>query len=128
MQGRPPEPPRRTDSLIPTREVKKKSPRSYIKPLKGAWPEGELEDDAPPEVHLIRDVVLLFEHYKKTRKPHDLETIANRIQVSRTTLQHLRAGKTWPDALVIARLEILWNVRLWNKPHRDASSTKRRRP
>lgn len=104
--------------------MRKKRPECYIKDGSGGWPGGDLEDDAPPEAHLVLQISKNLEKWRNDVGPKQLDVIAERIRVSRTTIENLRWGKTWPDVLVIARLEILFNRKLWNSAHQDASSVK----
>lgn len=112
---------RRTDILQPTRSLGK--PRSHIET--GEWPSGTLYTDAPPEAHLVKQIALDFEHYRKKHGHKDLYALADRLKVSRNTLVSLINGTHWPAAITIMRLEICYGRKFWGKGHRIASQVKK---
>lgn len=111
----------RTDSLQPMGEHD--PPCTYIK--KGEWPSGLLRDGAPPEVHLLKEIVLTFEYQRRKNPPYkSVEALAKRLKVTPPALHKLLKGTAWPNMRMIARMEILYNVGLWGNAHREQAKVK----
>ena len=100
-------------------------PRTYVdNGEKGnKWPRGPLKDNAPAEALLaqgiatrILDAVEKLE--KKKRKKVSKREIADAAGIGHQTLYNFLNGDTWPDIVTIARLEMLFDQRLFGNEHR----------
>ena len=91
-------------------------PRSYIN--SGEWPDGQLRMYVPPEVDLLRALVLRLREECKNR---NLKQVAETAKVSVHTLEDLIDGTYWGDLTTIARLERRLGTRLWGDEHRSSS-------
>lgn len=100
------------------------APCDYIAEGK-KWPEGPLADTAPKEARLAQGIA------KQVIKQIDrndttIKKVAAAQQLRIKTLQDLIDGKTWPDLVTVARLEIHFDRRLWGHEHKP--SHRKRRP
>ena len=100
---------------MPSRRGLRPQPRSYLAPG-GCWPDGPLEDGAPPEAVLALDISKRFRDHID-RLGWNRSEAARRAGISRTTVLNILGGKTWLDLPTIDRLERNLGMRLWNRDH-----------
>ena len=81
------------------------------------WPRGPLRDNAPKEARLAQGIAekILDQIDKNNTTPH---AVAMRLGIGRQTLYNVLDGKSWPNFITVARLEIHFNRRLWGAEHK----------
>ena len=80
----------------------------------GAWPD-ELPADAGPDVQLAAGIAIRL---KKRVDGLTLRKAQQRTGISRSTINKIINGRTWPTIHTIANLEAGLKMRLWGKEHR----------
>ena len=117
--------PRQAQSHEGEDAIELKAPRKYIvnEKKRNKWPNGPLVDNVPAEVLLakgiVRRILEAIETYeKKKRKKVSKREIADEAGVGHQTLYNFLNGDTWPDIVTIARLEMLFDQRLFGIEHR----------
>ena len=82
------------------------------------WPEGPLADNAPKEVHLAHGIAkrILIQIHRHNTTPH---AVARQQQLGIETLYRLINGKSWPNLITVARLEMHFKRSLWGHEHID---------
>lgn len=82
----------------------------------GEWTEGRLNDTAPQAARLAQGVakraLILIRRHNTT--PH---AVARSQQIAIESLYNLIKGRSWPNLITVARLEIHFNRRLWGHEH-----------
>ncbi|GAA3221215.1 helix-turn-helix domain-containing protein [Oerskovia jenensis] len=93
---------------MPRRSQEYRTPRDWL--AEGDWPEGTFTADAPTAVayavEIARRLGCSLEGQTKT-------SLARQAGLERTTIYDLLAGRTWPDAVTLAKLEEALETRLW---------------
>lgn len=92
--------PRRRQSLPP--------PRAYS--ADDIWPHGPLVADAPVAARYAQQIALRLLAALGDRNRTE---VADRADLSRSTLHDLSTGRTWPDVVSLAKLETVLATRLW---------------
>ena len=75
-----------------------------------SWPDGELDDDAPTAVPVVRELVLRLRREMGSRSARQ---VAKEADIGHTTLAALLRGERWPDAATVAKLEAALDADLW---------------
>lgn len=92
--------PRRRQTLPP--------PRAYD--AEGSWPHGQLVPGAPVAARYAQQIALRL---VAALADHNRTEVADRADLSRSTLHDLTTGRTWPDVVSLAKLETVLVTRLW---------------
>ncbi|MDE0132244.1 MAG: helix-turn-helix transcriptional regulator [bacterium] len=82
---------------------------------KNCFPDGDLRENAPPEVYLAAGVA---NRLKTKIGKESIRYIAKQAGLSPQTIINILNGTTWPDLRTIAKLENALNTRLWGYEHR----------
>jgi len=85
-----------------------RSPRDWI--AEGEWPDGAFSEDAPTAVAYAVEIARRLEARLQGQSKSEL---ARQAEIERTTLYDVLAGRTWPDAITLAKLEQALETRLW---------------
>lgn len=108
---------------VVTYRSERPQPRECV--VDGAWPFGELRDDAPPSAAAAqRLVVLLREHMQKPSLPvpWSARALAAEAGVAPATVTNTLNGVSWCDIDTLARLEQALGASLWDHDHLTLSS------
>ena len=89
-------------------------PRHYAPP--GAWPNGRLHSDAPPEARLAQAIVLRLQDRTRGLTP---EEVAEQTGVTAQSVQAIYDGTNWARSDAIVKIETSLNIRLWGEEHRQ---------
>lgn len=93
-----------------------KTPRDHM--AKGEqWPDGDLDPDAPKEARLARGIATAIRR-QINNKNTSPDAVAAKRRIDPDALQDLLDGKSWPDFITVARLEIHFKCRLWGHEHK----------
>jgi hypothetical protein len=92
---------------MPQRRTPVAAPSSYVR---GGWPGGRLDADAPPEARYAQVVALRLRH---ALDETTVTAVAAEADLARGTLYGIINGSRWPDLVSLARLENALGVRLW---------------
>ena len=84
---------------------------------RGDWPEGPLVGHAPKEALLAQGIARSFRECCAKKKTN-ANAVARSVGLGSQTVYNLRDGKSWPNLITIARLEIHFNRRLWGNEHK----------
>ena len=95
---------------------KLKLPCDYV-PKGGEWPEDPLVDNAPKEALLAQGIAKSFRECCAKQKTN-ANAVARSTGIGSQTVYNLRDGKSWPNLITIARLEIHFDRRLWGNEHK----------
>lgn len=82
-----------------------KPPREWV--AAGAWPDGELRDEAPIEAPLARHVALQL---RAVLDAHAAEVLPRPL---RDRADAIVGGTSWPDVFLLLELEDALGCRLW---------------
>jgi transcriptional regulator with XRE-family HTH domain len=63
-----------------------------------------------PIAEVARRFVL---NLRRVMKDDSIRSVADRAEIDRNTLRRVLAGESWPDMIVIAKLERAFGVDLW---------------
>ena len=97
-------------------EDKLKQPSDYVAAGK-KWPAGPLVDNAPKEAHLAQGIaVKILDQIEKNNTTR--HAVAKLRGIDAQTLYNVLDGKSWPNFVTVARLEIHFNRRLWGNEHK----------
>lgn len=88
------------------RRQRRECPAAYAT----AWPDGALVPGAPLGTG---HVLCIARNLAAALDAQSLSAVARQAEVNRSTLQDLLAGRVWPEALTVAKLELVLGVRLW---------------
>lgn len=105
---------------VPTRKGLRPQPRDYLAPG-SSWPDGPLEDGAPPEAALALSICQQFRDRIATMGWTQSST-ATKAGISRTTVINILSGKTWLDLPTIDRIERNLRKNVWNRDHHPRPS------
>lgn len=97
-------------AAVPQRSGVSGPPRGYL--AAGDWPDGELVVEAPPGAEYALHISRVLRDALAERSQTD---VAERADLSRSTLHDIVHGRTWPDVVTLAKLESTLHVRLWPK-------------
>lgn len=93
---------------MPRRSQEYRTPREWL--ATGDWPEGRFVAEAPTAVaYAVAISRTLHERLEGKSKAE----LARRAGIERTTLYDLLSGRSWPDAVTLAKLEEALEARLW---------------
>ena len=81
----------------------------------GYFPYGPFKPEAPREVYLAAG---LAARLTSAIGEDSVRYIAKMADLSPQTILNILNGKSWPDLRTIARLEIVFDYRLWGYEHR----------
>jgi transcriptional regulator with XRE-family HTH domain len=76
----------------------------------GEWPEGRLRVGAPVAARYAVQISLRLREAMDARAPGEVAAAAD---LARSTLHDLLNGRSWPDVVSLAKLEVELNVSLW---------------
>ena len=93
---------------MPPKGSRREPPRVHL--ARGTWPDGSLRRDAPPEA---RYAVEICRRLRDAMEDLTAVGVATDAGVARSTLYDILNGARWPDMVVIAKLEVALNTRLW---------------
>ena len=82
----------------------------------GEWPRGDLGAGAPEEARLAQGIARRFIDCLDEFNTN-VNAVATSTRMGPQTLYNLRDGKSWPNLVTVARLEIHFNRRLWDHEH-----------
>ena len=91
-------------------------PRDHLEPGE-RWPNGRLQQDAPPEAAHAQAVAQRL-HYRMIGRTN--REVAADADIAENTLGKLLRGEAWGALPVIARLERALEADLWCGKHDDA--------
>ena len=94
--------------VVPRRSQAYRSPRDWLQ--EGEWPEGTFNPEAPTAVAYAVEISRRLEERLRGVSKVDL---AREAGLERTTIYDVLSGRTWPDAITLAKLEEALGVRLW---------------
>lgn len=91
---------------------------------------GALQEDAPPEVHLLQSISLRLRkavHDKELErrkqgtdnKMWSFRRLARDADLSTRTLSDLKDGESWPSIKTVAVIEMVLDTMLWDINHRE---------
>ncbi|HEY0119223.1 MAG TPA: helix-turn-helix transcriptional regulator [Cellulomonas sp.] len=83
-------------------------PREWL--AEGEWPGGSFVEDAPTAVAYAVEISKRLESQLEGLSKAEL---ARRAGIERTTLYDVLSGRTWPDAVTLAKLEEALQTKLW---------------
>ena len=89
-------------------------PATHLKE-NGNFPDGPFKSKAPPEVYFA---AALANRLNYATRRHSIRYIAKLADLSPQTILNILNGRTWPDLRTIARLETVFDYRLWGYEHR----------
>ena len=90
-------------------------PTAYLE-KDGNFPDGPFRPEAPPEVYLA---AALANRLKAATRGESIRYIAKLSDLSPQTILNIQNGTSWPDLRTIARLETVFDYRLWGYEHRN---------
>lgn len=93
---------------MPRRSSRYRTPRDWL--ADGEWPDGAFVEDAPTAVAYAVEIARRLEDNLQGRSKAEL---ARQAGIERTTLYDVLSGRTWPDAVTLAKLEEALKARLW---------------
>ena len=93
---------------MPRRSRGYRPPRDWV--AEGEWPSGALADDAPTAVTYAVEISKRLEVGLRGRSKAE---VARKAEIERTTLYDVLTGRTWVDAVTLAKLEEALGTRLW---------------
>lgn len=93
---------------MPRRSQEYRTPREWL--ADGEWPEGTFVEDAPTAVAYAVAISRTLQERLEGRSKAEL---ARRAGIERTTLYDVLSGRSWPDAVTLAKLEEALQTRLW---------------
>lgn len=93
---------------MPRRSGSFRSPRDWL--TDGQFPDGSFSADAPTAVAYAVEIARRLEAGMGTRSKAE---VARSAEIERTTLYDMLSGRTWPDAVTLAKLEVALQTRLW---------------
>lgn len=93
---------------MPRRSQQYRTPREWL--ADGEWPGGTFVEEAPTAVAYAVAISRSLEECLKGRSKAELARLAG---IERTTLYDVLSGRTWPDAVTLAKLEQALDTRLW---------------
>jgi transcriptional regulator with XRE-family HTH domain len=76
----------------------------------GQWPRGRLVRGVPVAVRYARDISLRLERALDGKV---IAQVARDADVVRSTLYDIMSGRSWPDVVSLAKLEVYLGIRLW---------------
>lgn len=93
---------------MPRRSSQYRVPRDWL--TSGTWPNGTFAADSPEVVaHAVAIANALEDALGKANRS---QVCAN-AGIQRSTLYDILAGRSWPDTVTLARLELELNKTLW---------------
>ena len=104
--------------------IELKPPREYVAEG-GKWPQGPLVDNTPQEVLLAQGIACAILRYSNKPKKRSRREVARKANIGYQTLYNFLDGKTWPNIVTIARLEMFFNRRLFGNEHRPRNPNPR---
>lgn len=93
---------------MPRRSREYRTPRDWL--AEGEWPDGTFLEDAPTAVAYAVEIARRLDDSLQGRSKAEL---ARQAGIERTTLYDVLSGRTWPDAVTLAKLEEALKARLW---------------
>lgn len=84
------------------------APADFI--TRGAWPNGSPSKDAPTALAYAQHV---SKRLSEILDGQNISQVALDVDVARSTLYAILAGRTWPDFVTLVKLERAFKVRLW---------------
>ena len=93
---------------MPRRSRSYRTPREWLDD--GQWPDGPFAQDAPTAVAYAVEISRRLE---ASLQGQPKAALARQADIERTTLYDMLAGRTWPDAVTLAKLEEALGTRLW---------------
>lgn len=109
--------PQKSGTLWPVAPTRRPLPADCVP--EGTWPEN-LPSDTAPDVRLAAAIA------RRLQARVDVLTLRKaeeRTGISRSTINKVTNGRTWPTIHTIANLEAGLKVRLWGKEHRSPEDT-----
>lgn len=76
----------------------------------GEWPDGVFAPDAPTAVSYAVEISRRLE---RSLEGQSRTALAREAEIDRSTLYDMLSGRTWPDAVTLAKLEQALESRLW---------------
>ncbi len=99
---------------MPARKTLLSSPADYL--VSGTWPDGRLRKGTPNEALLA---VGISRRLRAAVGERPLRDVAREVELSPQTVANLLHGRSWGDAVTVARLESVLKVQLWGDEHLD---------
>jgi DNA-binding phage protein len=96
---------------MPRRSQLYRAPRDWL--AEGTWPDGRFAADAPDVVAYAAEISRRVAQASAGRAK---ATLARDAGIERTTLYDMLSGRSWPDAVTLAKLEMALDSALW-PPH-----------
>ena len=98
---------------MPARRNLKPQPSDYLDE-DGTWPEGLLEDGAPPEAAFVMEIARRLKAACENRSER---SVARDADVDKKTIANILNGATWCEVPTIYRLEKALQIHLWPRRH-----------
>jgi hypothetical protein len=97
---------------VTQRRGAKGAPRDFL--ASGTWPDGKLKKDAPVAVRYAQAVTV---NLRSALNGRSISSVAEAVDIARSTLHDLVSGRTWPDFQTLVKLEQYLEARLWPDAH-----------
>ena len=98
---------------MPARRNLRPRPSDYLAEDE-VWPEGDLEDGAPPEAGFVMEIARRLKAACENRSER---SVARDADVDKKTITNILNGATWCEVPTIYRLEKALQVHLWQRTH-----------
>jgi DNA-binding phage protein len=93
---------------VPRRSQQYRTPRDWL--ATGEWPDGRFVADTP---NVVAYAVEIARRLQVELKGQSKSEVAREAEIERSTLYDILSGRTWPDAVTLAKLELVLETRLW---------------